>query len=159
MSKAYTGKGDNGYTKTFDGRAVPKDSLIIVAQGKIDALLSSLDLAKCLNPPYLQRLEGIQTKLWQMGGELSGYGQAVKKEDILGLEKLIDECGKPPTQFVRFSKQSSISLDRCRISCREAEIALTPLHRSQEISNDFYVYMNRLSSYFFMLAYTAEKEL
>lgn len=157
MAKAYTGKGDTGYTTTFDGRVLSKDHQIIVAGGKLDALLSALDSANYLNPMYATYLEEISTKLWLISGELSGAAQAVKKEDISELEKKIEVYGQPPDQFVRFTNKGSISLNECRVRCREAESALTPLMRTKTITPEFYAYMNRLSSYFFMLAYTVEK--
>ncbi len=158
MSKAYTGTGDHGYTRTFDGRMLPKDHTIIIAEGKIDALLSALDLAKQTNPVHTKDLEELTTKLWLMGGELSGAAQAVKKEDVATLEKKIDSYGQPPDHFIRFTKEGALWLNECRVRCREAESAVTPLLRTQTISPEFYTYMNRLSSYFFMLAYAVDKK-
>lgn len=158
MSKAYTGKGDSGYTTTFDGRMLPKDHEIIIAEGKIDTLLSALDFAKQTNPAHTKDLEELATKLWLMGGELSGAAQAVKKDDVTTLEKNINSYGQPPDHFIRFTKEGALWLNECRVRCREAESALTPLLRTQTVSPEFYTYMNRLSSYFFMLAYTVDKK-
>ena len=159
MKKVYTKKGDTGYTKDYAGRKVAKDHCLIVLGGKIDSLQSSIDLAMMYAKGETKKnLEHIQKKLWQMAAEIAHCDKSclidpVKKEDVAMLEKEINKLGKPPEHFIRFKGWKAISYNECRIRCRDLERHLVQLLRKGKLRPVVYQYANRLSSYFFMLAY------
>ncbi|MBI4440807.1 ATP:cob(I)alamin adenosyltransferase [Candidatus Woesearchaeota archaeon] len=156
MRKAYTGKGDSGYTKRLDGSSVRKDDAIIVAGGKVDSLLSALDAARYYNPDYAMDLDTVADRLRYLGGELSGGMKQITSSDLTTLEQRIHAIGEPPAKFIRFLALPAIALNECRTRCREAEVALAPLYHAQFVQKDLFAYVNRLSSYFYLLALAAE---
>lgn len=159
MGKVYTKKGDSGYTKDYAGRKVAKDSCLIVLGGKIDALQSSIDGAMMYARGKTKKnLENTQKKLWQMAAETSHCDKAclldpITKEDLEKLERDIDALGKPPKHFIRCSTWKAIMYNEARVRCRDVEREMVPLLRKKKVRPMIYQYVNRLSSYFFMLAY------
>ena len=166
MKKAYTRKGDQGTTRDFQGVSYKKSDCFISSVGKIDSLQASVDQAiydQRGNQAYLQPLLSIQEKLWQIAGEIASASDKylVKKlsqQDIVCLEKKIDDLGEPPKTFVRFTTQESIHLNECRVRCRDLERKLIELKEQREIKPEILAYTNRLSSLFYMMAYKANKK-
>jgi len=159
MTKAYTKKGDKGYTKSISGKYVSKDDFSIVVLSKIDMLQSVIDMAVLSESGRTKKfLEEIQRNLWQISTEISGSGKSFEVEPITEgemkrLEKFIDSLGHPPKGFIRFKTRAAIVLNECRVRCRELELLLVKLLRQKKISRLSFAYVNRLSSLFFMLAY------
>ncbi len=161
--KAYTKKGDKGYTKDYAGRKHRKDNLIIVVGGKIDALQSAIDAAM-LHARGRDRhmLDEIQRKLWQTAAEISKCDKKcliapVTERDLKELENFIDKLGRPPTKFVRFITRQAIVYNECRVRARELETFAVKLLAKKQLRRIAYDYLNRLSSAFFMLAYKSTK--
>jgi len=75
LSRIYTRTGDQGTTGLTDGSRVAKDDLRVEAMGDIDELNSALGvvLAQSLPEPVRATLTPIQHRLFDAGGELSGY--------------------------------------------------------------------------------------
>lgn len=164
MRKIYTKQGDKGYTSTFSGNRVRKDSQIIQISGIIDTLLSAMDIAKLYitNAAYVVILNFITKKLWQLAAEVSlgdiedeHISNYITEDDIKYLENKIDDLGMPPKRFVRFKKKDAIFLNECRTRTRDLERALTPLLDSSLRPENFQ-FINRLSDLFFMMAYKRE---
>ena len=143
MRKAYSKKGDEGFTRDRSGRRLAKDDARIAASGKIDALQSAIDLALLdAKGPTKAMLREVQSRLWREVGQ----------RDLERLEDFIDLLGEPPKKFVRFDRPRAIAYNECRVRCRDLESACTRLLRSGKMRPAVYAYLNRLSSLFFMLA-------
>ncbi len=163
MRKAYTKKGDDGYTTDFSGKKIPKDDIKIVVSGKIDSLQSAIDVV-LLNAKGDHKifLEGVQKKLWQAAGEIACADKScikwpITEDDVYEIERFTDLLGEPPKKFIRFNTERAISYNECRIRCRELEIYLVKLLRKKQIRPIVSPYINRLSSAFFMMAYKETK--
>jgi len=157
--KAYTKKGDLGYTHDYSGKKIPKDAIQIVCWGKVDELQAIIDSAILQAKGKVKKiLNQVQHKLWQISGEISCSPpecvvDPVTEEDLTEMEKFIDSLGEPPTHFVRFNTKEAITLNECRVRCRNLERNLVRMLRRKRIRPVIYKYINRLSSLFFMLAY------
>ncbi|MBS3082234.1 ATP:cob(I)alamin adenosyltransferase [Candidatus Pacearchaeota archaeon] len=160
MSKVYTSAGDEGLTKDFSGKPYLKDDLMIVVNGKVDSLQSALDMALFLDTHHSEFLRTVQKKLWQASGEIANcpgdcLNAPVTADDLKELEEYIDSLGEPPNKFVRFTNETSIWFNECRVRCRELETFLVKMFREGKLRSEIYRYINRLSSLFFMLGYKA----
>ncbi|MDD5630367.1 MAG: hypothetical protein PHU21_14985, partial [Elusimicrobia bacterium] len=121
MRKAYSKKGDSGFTLDCSGRRLAKDHPRIILGGKIDALQSALDLALLgARGPAQAVLREARSRLW---GE-------VDPRDLKRLEGFIDSLGEPPRHFVRFGSVQAVRYNECRVRCRDLESACTPLLRA-----------------------------
>lgn len=164
MKKIYTKKGDGGLTIDYLKKVLPKDNPRIIANGKVDTLQAIVDLAILeSNKQNKFFLSWIQKKLWQLAAEIAGalpesLSEPITEFDLAKLEQYTDLLGQPPQNFVRFKNKKSIIYNEARVRCRELEIALTKLLRKKEIRPIAYAFVNRLSSFFFMLAYSVNKE-
>ncbi len=163
VRKVYTALGDSGFTSDFSGLRVLKNDPVIIANGKIDNLQSSIDYV-LLNDhgTYTDILKKIQQKLWQTAGEIANCpGECIHApitlQDLDELELYIESLGEPPNKFVRFNSKESISFNECRIRCRDLEISLVGLLREKGLRGEIYRYINRLSSLFFMLGYKTSR--
>lgn len=160
MTKAYTKIGDLGYTSGFSGDKIPKDSVVMIAEGKLDSLQAALDLAIVEEKDVKNKefLENVQKKLWQFGGQIISAPKKhvvdpVNSQSLKELEEFIDSFGEPPKEFVRFRTKEAMILNECRVRCRDLEVSLVGLLREKKIDGEVYVYINRLSSLFFMMAF------
>jgi len=163
IRKAYSGKGDSGYTADFSGKRLRKDDARIVVGGKIDQLQSAIDRARLGERGVALRvLEQAQVKLWQTAAEISCVDGSclnapVTAADLKSCERFTDSLGTPPRRFVRFDTQRAVDLNECRVRCRELETHLVRLRRASKLRREVYAYINRLSSLFFMMAYRRAK--
>lgn len=163
MKKIYTKKGDKGLTIDYLKNVLPKDNPKIIANGKTDALQAIIDLAVIKsNKKNKSLLLWVQEKLWQLAGEIAGaplkkLTNPITKADLIKLEQYIDSLGEPPQNFIRFRSEKSIIYNEARIRTRELEIALLKLLKTGELRPIAYAFINRLSSFFFMLAYVENK--
>lgn len=161
--KAYTKKGDLGYTHDYSGKKIPKDDIQIICWGKVDELQAIVDLAILQAKGKVKKmLNQVQHKLWQTSGEISCSPpecvvDPVTEEDLREMEAFIDSLGEPPEHFVRFNTPGAITLNECRVRCRNLERNLVKLLRKKKLRPVVYKYINRLSSLFFMLAYKRSK--
>ena len=159
IKKLYTKKGDFGITKDYANNEIKKHDSMVKTVGKIDSLQSILDLAILKSQgEEKQMLEKVQKKLWQLSGELFNCPgdcliDPVKEEDIQDMENFIDSLGEPPNKFVRFNTEDSITMNECRVRCRELETHLAELLEKNKLRPEMYQYINRLSSLFFMMGY------
>src|SRR3990167_3914885 len=173
MVRIYTRSGDKGLTRDYAGNSIKKSDCLVEVQGKIDELQSSIDILfsfknsisiyiDCLKPLDYKRLEKIQINLWQLAGELALHkvGQKVtkpiKQKDVIDLEKWIDEANIKLTGFIRFRSHPAIWINEARVRCRNLERVLTTYLEQKQVREVTYKYINRLSDYFFALAYDYE---
>lgn len=157
--KIYTGDGDCGTTYLARGTEVSKDDMRVETYGTIDELNSFIGLlSSYVDEPFLDE---IQRKLFKVGGYFADEiadASEITAEDIAALESQIDLIESQLEPLKAFilprGSQASCLCHVCRTICRRAErriIALRNSVRSEMITNVF-VYVNRLSDHFFVLA-------
>lgn len=157
--KIYTGSGDCGTTYLARGTVVSKDDMRVETYGTIDELNSFIGLlSSYVDEPFL---EEIQRKLFKVGGYFADEiadASEITAEDIAALESQIDliESQLEPLQGFILPKgnQASCLGHVCRTICRRAERRMIAFKNNvdTEMESNAFIYMNRLSDYFFVLA-------
>lgn len=104
----FTGKGDNGTTKTFGcDQRVSKSSAIAEALGSLDEINSFLGLCKVQSAylnyslgkkPFAEIVHEIQKNLFIIQAELAGADKTIQEEKVKELEEMINKIEKemPP---------------------------------------------------------------
>lgn len=157
--KVYTGSGDYGTTILTRGTKVSKDDIRVEAYGTIDELNSFIGLLYSLtDEPFL---EEIQKKLFIVGGYFAdeeAITSGITTNHISVLESQIDflESQLEPLQgFILPRGNHAAGLCHvCRTICRRAERRMISFKNSHGVEMDMnpFIYINRLSDYFFVLA-------
>ncbi len=168
--KIYTKTGDNGETALFGGGRVSKDQIRIEAYGTVDELNALIGTARAFNEnDEIDSLLGeVQDTLFVLGADLATPTgipnvsvKRISAADAAALENHIDELEErlePLRSFVLpGGSKSAALLHQARTVCRRAERRVVTLRKSEKISEDTLVYLNRLSDYLFMLARYANK--
>ena len=172
--KIYTGTGDWGKTSLFSGERISKGDRRIEACGAVDELNSLLGalvtgLAE-KNPDLADRLQEIQTDLFQMGAILAITPDSPAMESleeitagqITELEQTIDQLDAQLPNLSGFilpgGHPTAVWAQICRSVCRRAERHVTRIsdeYSEGKTTQQFQmalVYLNRLSDYLFVLA-------
>ena len=169
----YTGKGDDGTTKTFGccDQRMSKSSAIIEALGALDEINAFCGVIKT-NPHAEEAivlvneskktiadiLGEVQQKLFVVQAEIAGADKHLLEEDVHTLENVINviERELPPitTFFVSGGTQLSALLDFARTLARRAErrVVAVAEEKSVSVSNETCAYLNRLSSLLYALS-------
>ena len=167
--KIYTKTGDSGETSLFDNSRVWKSNNRIMSYGAVDELNSALGIALTLegNTILSKILSQIQNDLFVVGSDLANpdmENQKIRttKEMIEHLEKYIDTLDNELIELDSFilpggSMLSSI-LHLARTIARRAETHVVALSQEEKITDNTFVYLNRLSDLLFVMARTANKE-
>jgi cob(I)alamin adenosyltransferase len=166
--KIYTKTGDNGETSLFDGTRVKKSSSRIESYGSIDeinshiGMLMSLMNSKTNLIDIVRDLFIIQHQLFTLGSDLANPRQQVENypritdREIAFLENCIDKFDKELEPLRAFILPGgTIEASQCHIIrtvTRRTEIRAVDLYMNSEISKNCFVYINRLSDLFFILA-------
>jgi cob(I)alamin adenosyltransferase len=172
----YTGKGDNGTTKTFgcDQARISKSSELPEALGTLDELNSYVGLIKVqsrtgeLHLPtgskgkkkikYADMLRDVQESLFLIQAEVAGAPKSIGKASVTNVEKIIAavEAVIPPiTKFsIAGGTELSAALDVSRTIARRTERRVVSVHELglRKLSPNTLAYLNRLSSLLFALA-------
>ncbi len=180
INRVYTRTGDKGETGLVGGKRVPKDSSRIEAYGTVDELNSIVGLARVFNEERIkdgeahrfldQVLRDIQEELFNLGSELATPSDSrfkgtisIGKEQVKGIEEIIDECQKTLEPLKSFilpgGGRIGGYLHQCRTVCRRAEREVLRLSRVEETSEWAIKYINRLSDLFFVLSRWVGKHL
>lgn len=133
----YTGKGDNGTTKTFGcNQRISKSSAITEALGSLDEINSFLGLVKIKSKGVSHTLDmgvlvvadtvdRIQQDLFIVQAELAGADKSIVEEKVKWLESIINDIEKklPPikTFFVSGGTELATLFDISRTIARRAE--------------------------------------
>jgi cob(I)alamin adenosyltransferase len=161
----YTRHGDQGNTRGFDGKDLPKDDPRIEAVGTVDELNSHIGL--CL--AATDTPEAIRAALGPVQRELFGFGAmltSVGTDHVLGLdvapsaiqrmERAIDEASKRTGKLEHFilpgGCEASARLQVARTVCRRAERRCVQFSRACTLEPLALRYLNRLSDLLFALA-------
>lgn len=162
--KIYTKKGDSGQTSLFGGTKVMKDEIRIESYGTVDELNSVIGviLTHPLSDKGNSILMDIQHQLFILGADLATPQtkktkvERIGKKEITKLETLIDELDEelaPLTTFILpGGSPAGAALHMARTVCRRAERRTVSLAKSENISDECVIYLNRLSDLLFVLA-------
>jgi len=164
-----TKTGDEGLTDLWSGERVRKDDLRVEAYGTIDELDSVLGEAKhWLKRDDCRRIvEEVQRDLFVAGADvatpfdITEKHQRISHDDVKRLEDHISRLENELEPLDRFilpggSREAAV-LHICRTICRRAERSIVALKAHEELNNYVFVYINRLSDLFFVLARAANK--
>lgn len=166
LSKITTRTGDKGETGLGDGTRVGKDHPRVAALGDIDELNSVLGMLASAELPaeVATTVAQIQNDLFDLGGELSipGY-RLLGAEQVARLEQQVTHYNAtlpPLKEFILPGGAPAAALAHlARTVCRRAERALVSLARTDEISEEARVYLNRLSDLLFILGRVLNREV
>lgn len=168
--KIYTKTGDKGFTSLFDGTRIKKSNERIVSYGLVDevncqiGMLISLADNEIKFDEIRKLLLLIQNHLFILGSDLANPSISgsnfprITMDDVTFLETKIDELENNLVELRSFilpggSVQASQS-HIVRTMVRRTEIAMVNLYENKEISEFAYIYINRLSDLFFVIART-----
>ena len=164
----YTGKGDDGTTKTFGcDQRISKSSGLAEALGSMDEINSFLGICKTKsaekNLKFSDKeisgiVHNIQQTLFIIQAELAGCDKKVTEEKVIELETLINDIEKilPPikTFFISGGTELAATFDVARTIARRAERRVVQVAEEgvRPVGPNTKKYMNRLSSILYALA-------
>lgn len=172
LTRIYTRTGDDGTTGLVGGGRIAKDSPRLDAYGTVDELSSTIGLARAalrdVSPSAKGRaarldewLAWTQDALFNLGSDLATLPAdrwegmpLIGADDATALERAIDEAQRdlePLNNFIHpGGSYAGGFLHLARTVCRRAERLLIALSRSEPISKETIVYLNRLSDALFV---------
>ncbi|MHB1118334.1 MAG: cob(I)yrinic acid a,c-diamide adenosyltransferase [Minisyncoccota bacterium] len=170
----YTGKGDNGTTKTFGccDQRISKSSAVAEALGALDEVNSLLGVVKTNARAYevvvpsvadavfsLARvIDEVQQNLFIVQAEVAGADKHIEPSKVRGMEAMINaiEQELPPITsfFVSGGTELAALLDFSRTLVRRAERRVVGVAEEGvvPVGKDTLAYLNRLSSLLYALA-------
>jgi len=161
MPRIYTGVGDSGTTRLFDGSDVPKTHPLLEACGTLDELNSQIGVVRSASTdPEIDRLlERVQSVLFELGAELVKPEAAegrMTDEDVRWVEGEIDramgQCPPLRSFLLPGGTPAASHLHVARTVCRRAERRIVALGEGTPVSPVVLRFLNRLSDLFFALA-------
>lgn len=161
--KAYTGTGDKGETSLYGGTRVGKENPRIEANGEVDELNSQIGVVRSLVKDEGLRLvlKNVQEDLWILGGDLSepivnAKIPRISDQQLARLEAVTDKLNAELRPLRRFilpgGSPAAAEVHVARSVCRRAERRIVALSRTESINPQVIPYVNRLSSFLFVLA-------
>jgi cob(I)alamin adenosyltransferase len=171
--KIYTKSGDQGETSLADGSRVRKSSSRIQSYGAVDeinshiGMLISLMNSKSNLSDMVKDLIIIQHQLFTLGSDLANPQHTLEnypritEGEITFLENCIDKFDKEVEPLRAFilpgGTMESSQCHVIRTVTRRSEVKIVDLYLNNEISKNCFVYINRLSDLFFVLARVCNK--
>lgn len=168
--RLFTGKGDGGTTDLLGGR-VGKDDPRIETIGALDETTSALGLGRALATSERAKdlLVEVQRDLYQIMAELAftdelrpaSLSLAEPRVDRLGeiTDALAAEVELPPRFILPGDTVQGAALDVARTVARRAEREAVALAHAGQLANPQILrYLNRLSSFLFVLARFEDRE-
>ena len=166
LTRIYTRTGDDGTTGLGGGQRVQKDSDRIAAYGTVDELNSCLGVALagglCAENAAIGKQ--VQNDLFDVGGDLCVLEadkarfkmRGLEAKQVKRLERWIDrlqESLRPLENFILpGGSPGAAQLHVARCVCRRAERDVLRLRRTEAVSKQVPVYLNRLSDLLFVMA-------
>jgi len=165
----YTGKGDNGTTKTFGcDQRISKSSNIAEALGALDEINSFLGLCKVKSKKekfslpdgasFAETVHNVQKNLFIIQAEVAGSDKTISEEKVRELERMINEIEKelPPIKnfFISGGSKLASLFDIARTIARRAERRVVGVSEEKiaKVGDFTKAYLNRLSSLLYALA-------
>lgn len=157
--KIYTRTGDRGQTSLYGGKRVPKNHVRVNAYGTIDELNSLLGivLSSSLEKKIENFLHIIQSDLFTIGGYLAGANVSLQeiKKRVGEMEKLIDWMDTDLPILKNFILPTGVEtgsfLFFARAVARRSERELVALSEKEEVADEIFIYINRLSDLLFVM--------
>ena len=161
--KIYTKTGDDGKTSLFDNTRVWKSHDRIMSYGAIDELNSTLGivLSMKLDNDLNEIVSKIQNDLFIVGSDLANpdmNNQEIRttKKMVSILEDVIDKLENELSELTSFILPGGTILASiihlARTIARRAETHVVALSQNEEITNESFIYLNRLSDLLFIIA-------
>jgi len=165
LSKIYTRTGDDGSTGLGDGTRVTKDNSRVEAYGTVDEANSAIGviLSSASFPDRFRAcLTEVQHDLFELGGELCIPGHAAVESGYIDkLEAALDEFNAdlPPLKdfILPGGGPSAAACHVARTVVRRAERRVISLARDEDVREELYRYLNRLSDLLFVIARQAAR--
>jgi cob(I)alamin adenosyltransferase len=172
-ARIYTRTGDDGTTGLVGGQRVEKSSGRIECFGAIDECSTVIGLARralkdehagAERPRTLDAwLAWIQDLLFNVGSDLATLpadrragAPTISATDVTALERAIDRAQdelEPLTNFIHpGGSWPGAFLHQARTVCRRAERLMVGLRKSESVSPDALIFVNRLSDALFVWA-------
>lgn len=166
----YTGKGDNGTTKTYGcDQRISKSSAVAEALGSLDEINSFLGIVKVGSGEMGETFQlsgrtfeviihSAQETLFMVQAEVAGFPMKMTEEKVRDVEALINEAEKlmPPikTFFISGGTELAAAFDVARTLARRAERRVVAVAEEGEVKVGAITlaYLNRLSSLLYALA-------
>jgi cob(I)alamin adenosyltransferase len=168
--RLFTGKGDQGMTDLLGDR-VGKDDPRIGLIGDLDEVTSHLGFARAVaaSPRSTEWLIEVQRDLYKIMAELAftdelrPAGFVLSEDRVSRLEELTDtlsaEVELPPHFILPGDTVAGSALDVARAVARRAERSAVTLANNGHLTNiQLLRYLNRLSSFLFMVARFEDRE-
>ena len=171
--KIYTKSGDKGRTSLATGKRVSKSDLRLEAYGTADELNSyvgwlrskMLELSDAWVVRVDSQLECLQNRLFDLGAILAGSDMPLADGSVAQLEAWIDEIQDELPElraFILPGGSEVVSMCHvCRTVVRRLERSMVVWHEEsgENVSEDVWQFVNRLSDYCFVLARYVAKNL
>lgn len=165
----YTRKGDGGTTGLFGTKKrLQKNCLLIDALGNVDELVSLLGVCRshCNTKGQAEiasQTLKIQERLFTIQAELAGASKAITQTEVDELENIIEsfenKINVPKSFVIPGATPLSALFDFARAVSRRTERKVVGLKEVKNISPKTLAYLNRLSSFLYILArYEASKK-
>ncbi|MEK7390808.1 MAG: cob(I)yrinic acid a,c-diamide adenosyltransferase [Patescibacteria group bacterium] len=168
----FTGKGDNGTTKTFGcDQRISKSSAVAEALGSLDEINSFLGLCKVKSKvsgfstktekgvASFEKIVGdIQQNLFTVQAQIAGADKEITETKIKEVEEMINGIEKqlPPIKsfFVSGGTELAAMFDTARTMARRAErrVVAAGEEGRTKVHKNTLAYLNRLSSILYALA-------
>ena len=165
----FTGKGDDGTTKTFGcDQRISKGSNVAEALGALDEINSFLGLIKVrsidnnklnvLEKSFSEIIHGVQQNLFIIQAEVAGSDMTITEEKVLECEEIINTIEKelPPIKsfFISGGTEIAVICDISRTITRRAERRVVNAYEEKVIKIQQFslAYLNRLSSLLYAMA-------
>ena len=156
--RIYTGKGDFGKTRNFNGQSIDKNSSVIQLLGALDEINSYLGLIKAMlsNCSFIEAIQKNIMKLMSHVSGMSGDDCLISENDVKTIEKEIDKLSDNIPQrhelIVPGKNVTEAQIQIARTIARRAEILFFAANTKNDLSSQAGVYLNRLSDYLFILS-------
>ena len=167
--RAYTGKGDQGFTTLVNGRKVRKSDMVLGLLGSIDELNAFIGFLISLleNGDYKNDLRNLQERLSKIMGVIARVQKDREldfsmENSLAWLEEKIGELERDldnPQSFTFPGESSSgAAMDICRTVSRRVERSAVAYHDETGLLNiSILAFLNRLSSYFYIMRLQADR--
>ncbi len=170
--KIYTKSGDKGRTSLATGKRVSKSDLRLEAYGTADELNSYvgwlrskvLELSGSWVVGVDSQLVWLQNRLFDLGAILAGSDMPLASGSVARLESWIDEMQEELPELRAFilpgGSEVVAMCHVCRTVVRRLERSMVVWHEEsgENVADDVWQFVNRLSDYCFVLArYVAKK--
>lgn len=166
----FTGKGDNGTTKTYGcDQRISKSSAVAEALGSLDEINSFLGLAKVRaekaklelfedGETFAELVHWIQESLFIVQAEVAGYPKTIEEGKVKKLTDVVNAIEKelPPIKsfFISGGTEIAATFDVARTLARRAERRVVAVKEEGKVQVGAHTlaYLNRLSSVLYALA-------